>query len=217
MHYGRLGDTPMFSGDAPAYKNVSSNGDARNEAGPAREARVNRRMRWTTGSALVNQDPVVVIETRFEKPEWGARLNAWIAAWNRGGRVEAGKKVRLQAPVLPRIVVDGDSIREFRLLIESLMNRVEDSVKERSAWWAEEKIRERRVNLLKPYNLRFHMSEDGTIQIILFNGRYASYHREFVMSISGGDEEWERRYSCSMCKLTAKAGHTEGKLTSSGE
>jgi hypothetical protein len=168
-------------------------------------------------SALVNQDPVITIATGFEKPEWGARLNAWIAAWNRGGRVEAGKKVRLQAPVLPRIAVDGDSIREFRLLIESLMNRVEDSVKESSAWWAEEKIRERRVKLLKPYNLRFHMSEDGTIQIILFNGRYAQFHREFVKSISGGDDEWERGYSCSMCKQTAKTGHTEGKLTSSGE
>jgi hypothetical protein len=170
-------------------------------------------------SALVNQDPVIVIETHFEKPEWGERLNAWIAAWNRGGRVEAGKKVRMQAPVLPRIVVDGDSIREFRLLIESLMNRVEESVKERSAWWAEEKVRERRVGLLKPYNLRFHLGEDGTIQIILFNGRYASYHREFVKSIGGGDtsEEWQRGYSCSMCKQTAKAGRTEGKLTSSGE
>jgi hypothetical protein len=169
-------------------------------------------------SALVNQDPVVVIETRYEKPEWGARLNAWIAAWNRGGRVEAGKKVRLQAPVLPRIVVDGDSIREFRLLIESLMNRVEEGVKERSTWWAEEKVRERRVGLLRPYNLRFHLGEDGTIQIILFNGRYAQYHHEFVKSISGdGGEEWERGYSCSMCQPAVKGGHSEGKLTSSGE
>jgi hypothetical protein len=170
-------------------------------------------------SALVNQDPVIVIQTRYEKPEWGERLNAWIAAWNRGGRVEAGKKVRMQSPLLPRIVVDGDSIREFRLLIESLMNRVEESVKERSAWWAEEKVRERRVGLLKPYNLRFHMGEDGAIQIILFNGRYAQYHREFVISISAGDasEEWERGYSCSACKSAAKAERTEGKLTSSGE
>jgi hypothetical protein len=155
-------------------------------------------------SALVNQDPAIVIQTSNSKPDWGGRLNTWIAAWNRGGRVETGATIRMQAPFLPR--VDGDTIREFRLLVESLMNRVEEGVKEGSAWWAEEKIRERRVQLLRPYNLRFHLGGDGFIQVILFNGRYAQYHRRFVNSIADEDpgDDWERCYTCSRCKHAAR-------------
>ncbi len=159
-------------------------------------------------SALVNQDPVIVIQTQNEKPDWGGRLNAWIAAWNRGGRVDTGATFRMQAPFR----VDGDTIREFRLLIEGLMNRIEDRVRERSAWWAQEKIRERRVELLRPYNLRFHLGEDGFIQVILFNGRYAQYHRRFVRSIADEDpgDEWERGYTCSHCRNAARqAARTE--------
>jgi hypothetical protein len=152
-------------------------------------------------SALVNQDPAILIQTRYTTPEWGDRLNAWIAAWNLGGRVassEAGK-VRMQSPFVPKIVVDGDSIREFRLLIEGLMDRLDERTRKGLSWLAEERVRDRRVKLLKPYNLRFHMDEDGQIEIILFNGRYADYHRDFVRSLGGEGEEWERTYVCSLC------------------
>jgi hypothetical protein len=53
MHYGRLGDTPMFPGDGEAYKSGSN--EARQDAGPAREAWTSRRARWSTGSALGTQ------------------------------------------------------------------------------------------------------------------------------------------------------------------
>jgi hypothetical protein len=157
-------------------------------------------------SALVNQDPVIVIQTNTTRPDWGSRLNAWIAAWNRGGKVDAagGPKVRGQAPGIPQVTVDGDSIREFRLLIESLMNRIDDHVQVGVSWWEEVRVRNRRVALLRPYNLRFHLGEDGNIQIILFNGRYAQYHRDFVRSITSPDledgDEWQRTYRCSECK-----------------
>jgi hypothetical protein len=172
-------------------------------------------------SALVNQDPVILIQTTNRKPDWEGRLNAWIAAWNRGGQVapEPGRKARGQVPGIPPVVVDGDSIREFRLLIEGLMDRIEERAKERSAWWAQEAIRNRRVELLRPYNLRFHRGEDGTIQIILFNGRYARYHREFVRSLTSADpdggEEWTRGYECSECKHR-DAGHAAERLTPGG-
>jgi hypothetical protein len=110
--------------------------------------------------------------------------------------------------------VDSDTVREFRLLIEGLMNRIEDGVRARSAWWAEEKIRERRVELLRPYNLRFHMGSDGFIQVIWFNGRYAQYHRDFVRSIADEDpgDEWARGYACSRCKEAARrAARTVGE------
>src|SRR5262245_43537143 len=48
-------------------------------------------------TSLVNQDPVIIVRTGHEKPDWGGRLNAWIAAWNQGGKV-AGQTVRGQVP-----------------------------------------------------------------------------------------------------------------------
>jgi hypothetical protein len=171
-------------------------------------------------SALVNQDPAIVIDTGHDKPDWDARLNAWIAAWNRGGKVQ-GQTVRPQAPAIPGVSVDAESLREFRLLIDDLMSRVEESAKAGSAWWAEERTRNRRVALLKPYNLRFHVTDEGHIEIILFNGRYASHHPDFVRSLGSeedeGDGTWVRGVECSRCKRRAEGrGRSEGKLTSAG-
>src|SRR5207244_11058640 len=73
-------------------------------------------------SALVNQDPAIVIRTGRTKPDWGDRLNAWIAAWNMAG--QTGGTVRMQAPLVPQVVGDEGSIREFRLLVEGLMSRL---------------------------------------------------------------------------------------------
>jgi hypothetical protein len=160
-------------------------------------------------SALVNQDPAIILQTPNRKPDWGGRLNAWIAAWNRGGGA-AGRTFRSQAPFLPR--VDSKTLHEFRLLVDDLMGRVETGLREGSAWWVQEKIRTRRVELLKPYNLRFHMDEGGFIQIILFHERYAPYHREFTKALGGGEDEddWRRGYTCSLCKKLKQAVRSEG-------
>jgi hypothetical protein len=155
-------------------------------------------------SALVNQDPAIVIETGHARPDWGARLNAWIAAWNRGGPPKDGSTFRSQ---IPGVSVDGETIREFRLLVGNLMDRIEERVRGGSAWWQEERTRNRRVTLLKPYNLRFHMAEDGTILIILFHGRYAAYYADFLQSFGSAEteQEWRRAYTCSLCRsLSAK-------------
>ena len=96
----------------------------------------------------------------------------------RGLEALLGPKAAAEAPALE--AVDGDTLREFRLLVEGVMDRIEERARERAAWWAEERTRARRVELLRPYNLRFHLGTDDTIQIILFNGRYAEYHRGFV-------------------------------------
>jgi hypothetical protein len=162
-------------------------------------------------TALTNQEPVILIQTRQTQPDWGPRLNAWLAAWNLGGPVEggAGRTVRFQSP-LPRVVVDGDSIREFRLLVEGLMTRAEGLARVSSAWWAEERTRARRVALLRPYNLRFHQDEEGFVQIILFNGRYADQYAGYVRSIArpadDSDEAWARVVSCSRCKQARGTG-----------
>jgi hypothetical protein len=37
-------------------------------------------------TALTQEDPVVVFRTGRSKPDWDDRLNAWLAAWNQGGR-----------------------------------------------------------------------------------------------------------------------------------
>jgi hypothetical protein len=156
-------------------------------------------------SALVNQDPVILIQTDTSQPDWGARLNAWIAAWNRGGKVvdEPRRRARMQGPLTPN-VINGETLREFRLLVDDLMTRVEDVAKRGSSWWAEERIQRRRIDLLKPYSLRFHMDNEQKIQLIFFNGRYSRYYRQVMdsMSISTAEEsnEWSRTVLCSHCK-----------------
>jgi hypothetical protein len=100
--------------------------------------------------------------------------------------------------------VDGDSIREFRLLVNGLMDRVEERARSRSEWYAEEKTRARRIALLVPYNLRFHADEMGTIQLIFFNGNYKEMYSGFMQAMAKADTdgpaEWHRDISCSWCK-----------------
>ncbi len=140
----------------------------------------------------------MLIQTENQKPDWGDRLNAWLAAWNMGSR-----KARGQAP-LPSVTIDGDSIREFRLLVDDLMGRVENLARTGSTWFAEERTRSRRVALLKPYNLRFHQDEGGNIQLIFFNGAYAQYYGQFLKTTGpaegSGAEEWSRTFQCSRCR-----------------
>jgi len=149
-------------------------------------------------TALTNQDPAILVQTAERKPDWGGRLNAWIAAWNKGGQVEAAPAPRTARGQIPSVTVDGDTLRELRMLVNDFMDRVEGRAKERSAWWAEEKVRARRVDLLRPYNLRFHVDDGGTIQIIFFNGRYAKQYGEFMRGV-GADagEDWDRCITCS--------------------
>jgi hypothetical protein len=102
------------------------------------------------------------------------------------------------------VVVDGDSVREFRLLIDGLMGRVEESARAGGHWWAERQTRERRVALLRPYNLRFHLGTDGHIQLILFHGDYAAQYKDVVrMLVDPAEEEtldWSPGYCCSLAR-----------------
>ena len=72
-------------------------------------------------AALVASSPAIVVRTESAKPDWKGRLNAWIAAWNGGGRSKA-RTVRGQLG-LPKL--DGESIRELRLLADDLLDRAE--------------------------------------------------------------------------------------------
>lgn len=156
-------------------------------------------------TVLTTQEPVILIETETSKPDWGPRLNAWLAAWNQGGKVvdEPRRRVRMQAPLSPT-VVNGETIREFRLLVADLMTRVEDLARRGSSWWSEERTQRRRIELLKPYSLRFHMDEKQHIQLIFFNGRYARYYQDVMgaIALNGAAEsrDWSRAMTCSHCK-----------------
>jgi hypothetical protein len=159
-------------------------------------------------SALKNADPVILIQTETTKPDWDARLNAWIAAWNRGGKADGlTRTARGQSP----LTINGESIRELRLLVDDLMGKVETLAEKGSAWWAEERTRSRRVALLRPYSLRFHQGEDRNIQLIFFHGAYAAQYRDFMARLSGDGEVpdgWARTVECSRCKKA----RAEGKL-----
>ncbi|HEY7326262.1 MAG TPA: hypothetical protein VH592_01385 [Gemmataceae bacterium] len=166
-------------------------------------------------TALTNQDPVVLIQTDSSRPDWGPRLNAWIAAWNQGGKVvdEPRRRVRMQSPLaaLTGPTVNGETVREFRLLIGDLLTRADDLARRGSSWWTEERLQRRRVDLLKPYSLRFHMDENQKIQLLFFNGKYARYYQEVMDAMAMNAEEdtegWSRGVTCSHCK-----GKTQGML-----
>lgn len=156
---------------------------------------------------LLNGQPVIVVQTDRDKPEWGSRLNAWIAAWNATRRAD-GLKFRGQIPAATTVVVDGDSIREFRLLIDGLMGRVDESARTGTQWWAEKQLRERRVALLKPYGLRFHLDANNRIQLIFFHGGYAAQYEDVVRALADpeGEEqmEWSPDYLCSRSRVQVK-------------
>lgn len=163
-------------------------------------------------AAFVAGAPVVIVRTTHEAPDWGPRLNAWIAAWNRSGR-SRGRVARGQSPV-PR--VDADTVRELRLLVGELLDRVEGAAQTGSAWYAEERARSRRVALLRPYNLRFHMDDDGLIQLVFFHGDRAADYPRFVQklmrSAAPPEEGWSRTVECSRCEK----GELDGRLTGRG-
>jgi hypothetical protein len=176
--------------------------------------------------ALTNQDPVIVIETGTAKPDWGPRLNAWLAAWNRGGRVAPGAEgphIRGQAPLLP-LNVNSDTLHEFRLLVDDLLTRTDDLARRGSSWWMEERTQRRRIDLLRPYSLRFHLDEKELIQLVFFNGRYSQHYKQVMRQMNMLDPEepegWRRCLNCSCCKsiqahtasrATAPASHPEEK------
>ncbi len=148
-------------------------------------------------TALVNRDAVITVRTPNEKPDWTGRLNAWIAAWNMGKN-----ETRLFRGQIPVPTFDGETLREFRLLANSVVNRAEDASKASVLWFREERIRSRRVELLKPYSLRFHMHTDGLIHVIFFHGDYAAQHPQFLSTLTDApdEERWTRTMKCSRCR-----------------
>jgi hypothetical protein len=149
---------------------------------------------------LIAMEPAIVIRTENTRPDWQGRHNAWVAAWNRGGT--RTRTVRGQAG-LSAVKLDGDGIRELRGLVGDLLNRAEQLATVSGAWYANERERNRRVALLKPYSLRFHRDGDGPIQLIFFHGDYASYYPQFLRSLMRSpemeDQAWARSVECSQC------------------
>jgi hypothetical protein len=173
-------------------------------------------------SALVNQDPVIVVHSGRSKPDWDGRLNAWIAAWNRGGTMTGPRTARGQIPI-PGVKVDEGTLREFRLLVSGLLDRVDVVARDGKTWFSQEQLLSRRVALLKPYDLRFHVGESRDIDLVFFNGKYAEYYPDFVKALTGATEEsdepqeWTRTIRCSRCKaIRDKAAANETPADSAG-
>ncbi|MGL4552032.1 MAG: hypothetical protein ACRC33_12705, partial [Gemmataceae bacterium] len=159
-------------------------------------------------AALVDQAPVVLVRTENTRPDWEGRLNAWIAAWNAGGPSRA-RTLRGQSPA-GKLPLDADSLKELRLLIGGLLDRVETAADRGSTWWANERTRSRRVALLKPYSLRFHRDGESPIRLIFFHGNYAAHHPAFLRSLMKEPgmeaEEWSRTVDCSRCMKATQEG-----------
>jgi hypothetical protein len=149
-------------------------------------------------ASLVNGDAVIHVRTANEKPDWTGRLNGWIAAWNMGKAADV-RRFRGQIPVA---TIDGETLREFRLLVGAVIDRADDASKAGAMWFKEERVRSRRVELLKPYNLRFHVNDDNKISLIFFHGDYARHYSQHVASLTERPEAdpWRRGLEFSSCK-----------------
>jgi hypothetical protein len=162
--------------------------------------------------SLINQDPLIIVRTDSEKPDWDGRLTAWIAAWNLGNKADR-PVIRSQIPLPTQ--VDAEFLREFRLLVFGAVDRAEEAAKTGSAWWREERTRSRRVALLRPYNLRFHVCEDMKIQLILFHGEGAAKYRETMTALTGAEaRDWSRTLECSMSCKPPEASRIQATPTS---
>jgi hypothetical protein len=155
---------------------------------------------------LLQKAPAIIVRTDNTKPDWEGRLDAWIAAWNQGGRSRS-RTIRGQ---LGKVPLDGDSIRELRSLVTELLDRVEAKAQAGAAWYANQRVRSHRVALLKPYSLRFHRDADGPIQLVFFHGSYASYYPRFMKSLMRSPEmaepDWARTVECSQCLKAGRPG-----------
>ena len=124
------------------------------------------------------------------------------------GRAFGELILRIPAKNLPK---SGGLPATLLVLIDedSLMGRVEKSARAGGHWWAERHTRDRRVALLRPYSLRFHLGTDGHIQLIFYHGDYAAQHRDMVRSLAdpAGEEtlDWSPGYCCSVARVRVTA------------
>jgi hypothetical protein len=131
-------------------------------------------------AALNRQDPIVVVQTAHSKPDWEGRLNAWIAAWNEGGKVEKEDNLFLKSvsilaksatPNASKVVVielPPDTAKETRKLVQGEIDRIERVAREAVEWWRDEQKRAKRIALLKPYLFIFEKDVGQKYQIIFY-------------------------------------------------
>jgi hypothetical protein len=130
-------------------------------------------------AAITRPDQVILVQTKNSSPDWQGRLNAWIAAWNEGGKVKKGdnlfyKTVRiLQRKKEPNtsevsVKVPDNTATEIRSFVEGQMDRIERLGRETVDWWKDNRKKTHRVELLKPYQFIFEKGSDGYYQIIFY-------------------------------------------------
>ena len=131
-------------------------------------------------AAINRQDSIIVVQTASTKPDWQGRLNAWIAAWNEGGRVQKNEGLLLSAVQIAKvsfaanastvsvIELPPDTAKETRKLIQGEIDRIERLARDGVGWWKDEKKKSKRIDLLKPYLFIFEKDAANNYQIIFF-------------------------------------------------
>jgi hypothetical protein len=131
-------------------------------------------------AAINRQDSIIVVQTASTKPDWQGRLNAWIAAWNAGGKVQKDeglwlKNVRIMseatAPNASKVVVvelPPDTAAEARKLVQGEIDRIERLAREGVDWWKDERTKAKRVESLRPYLFIFEKDANKQYQVIFY-------------------------------------------------
>jgi hypothetical protein len=127
---------------------------------------------------LTSGREIIVIKTQTKGVTWSNRLTAWIKAWadggvvkepegKGGGPVDAARAMRADL-VQINVPDPAGTVREGRVLLEHIMDRFEKVAREAVQWYRDERVRKRRVDLLKPYRFAFAIDPEGHKQIFFY-------------------------------------------------
>ena len=121
-------------------------------------------------TALLSKRPSIVIETGATSPEEiDPRMQTWVSAWMDGGEVDMPNSKGLGAAQAILLGLEIANSAEF----DQFMEKAQDKASVVASWYNDRKVREKRVDLLKPYLLAFDNPKDGgAIKIRLYNGQY---------------------------------------------
>ena len=132
-------------------------------------------------SALLSKRPSIVIQTDAKSPdEIDERVQAWVSAWMDGGELDVPNSKGLGAGQAILLGLDIANSREF----DEFMSNAHRRAKVVADWYNDRKVKEKRVDLLRPYVLAFDNPKDGgPIQIRLYNGLY-----DQIAAVEGGEQ-----------------------------
>ncbi|MFO0880755.1 MAG: hypothetical protein U0840_25770 [Gemmataceae bacterium] len=122
---------------------------------------------------LTNHTPVIRIVLDTTTPDWPDRLVVWLRAYRDGGQVQAPTGKGGLTSLL-WLAANATSATEAREALEATFHRLEQTSTVLATWWDNERERQRRIDLLRPYiiDIERSPSHGNRFVLMLYNGHY---------------------------------------------